>query len=91
MKFSFSILSFSVVLATSSVFAQQKDLKGWQYLDPKTDNYNGISLAQTYDFLKGKKSKQVIVAVIDSGVDTTHERFKKYSVAQSKRNSGQRH
>ncbi len=76
MKFSFSILSFSVVLATSSVFAQQKDLKGWQYLDPKTDNYNGISLTQTYDFLKGKKSKQVIVAVIDSGVDTTHEDLK---------------
>ncbi|MGV8878040.1 MAG: S8 family serine peptidase [Sphingobacteriaceae bacterium] len=42
----------------------------WHALDLKTDGYFGISLNQAYAFLKGKKSKPVIVAVIDSGVDT---------------------
>ncbi|RKR80643.1 subtilase family protein [Mucilaginibacter gracilis] len=44
--------------------------KNWHQLDYKTDGYYGISLKQAYNLLKGKKSKQVIVAIIDSGVDT---------------------
>ena len=46
---------------------------GWHLDDPKTTGYYGISLDKAYQFLKGKKSQQVIVAVIDSGIDTTHE------------------
>ncbi len=42
----------------------------WHYLDYKTDGYRGISLQQAYDLLKNKKSTPVIVAVIDSGIDT---------------------
>ncbi|WP_114793330.1 S8 family serine peptidase [Niabella yanshanensis] len=42
----------------------------WHYLDYKTDGYLGISLQQAYDLLKNKKSTPVIVAVIDSGIDT---------------------
>jgi cell wall-associated protease len=44
--------------------------KDWHTLDLKTNGYFGISLNQAYDFLKGKKSKTVLVAIIDSGVDT---------------------
>ncbi len=73
MKFCFLLSSALLLFINVSVFAQQTDLKGWQYLDPKTDGYNGISLTQAYQFLQGKKSKQIIVAVIDSGVDTTQE------------------
>ncbi len=75
MKFSFAFIPFLLV-SHFAVLAQQTDLKGWQYLDPKTDGYNGISLTQTYRFLQGKKPKETIVAVIDSGVDTTHEDLK---------------
>ncbi|MGE9310995.1 S8 family serine peptidase [Niabella sp. CJ426] len=42
----------------------------WHYLDYTTDGYLGISLQQAYDLLKNKKSTPVIVAVIDSGIDT---------------------
>ncbi len=73
MKLNFFLI---LLLAVSTSAVAQNELKGWQYLDPKTDHYNGISLQQTYQFLQGKKSQPVVVAVIDSGVDTTHEDLK---------------
>lgn len=75
MRFCFPVYIVLTAIA-SPVFAQPKDLKGWQYLDPKIDGYNGISLSQAYQFLNGKKPKPVVVAVIDSGVDTAHEDLK---------------
>jgi subtilisin family serine protease len=53
-------------------YGQTDALKGWHLLDATTDSLHGISINKTYDFLKGKKGKPVIVAVIDSGVDTTN-------------------
>ena len=51
---------------------------GWHLLDKAKDGYSGISLNQAYEFVKSKnlKSNQVIVAVIDSGIDTLHEDLK---------------
>lgn len=71
------ILTISFLFAFG-VFAQQVP-KGWHLLNQKDNgNYYGISLAQAYDFIKTKKLKStpVLVAVIDSGVDTTHEDLK---------------
>ncbi|HVU96114.1 MAG TPA: S8 family peptidase [Puia sp.] len=52
--------------------------KGWHLLDKQQDGYYGISLNKAYEFAKLKKlkSKTVLVAVIDSGVDTLHEDLK---------------
>ncbi|MGI8949966.1 MAG: S8 family serine peptidase [Chitinophagaceae bacterium] len=57
------------------IFAQQNP-KQWYLLDPKKDSTYGISLNETYQFLKGKKYTPIIVAVIDSGVDTTQQDLK---------------
>jgi cell wall-associated protease len=52
--------------------------KGWHLLDKSKDGYYGISLNRAYDFIKLKnlKGKTVVVAVIDSGIDTLHEDLK---------------
>jgi subtilisin family serine protease len=44
--------------------------KDWHVLDIKENGFFGISLNQAYLFIKGKHSKPVVVATIDSGVDT---------------------
>jgi len=74
--------SWLMILSTGPFFVSHaqtsvkgKTPNGWYLLDETSNGYPGISLDKAYDFLKSKnlKSKQVVVAVIDSGVDTTHE------------------
>ncbi|NJM25809.1 MAG: S8 family serine peptidase [Bacteroidia bacterium] len=51
--------------------------KDWQLLDPADDHVHGVSAEKTYQtLLKGKPSKTVLVAVIDSGIDINHEDLK---------------
>jgi subtilisin family serine protease len=58
--------------------AQSSVPQGWHLLDPAKDSFYGINLNNAYQFLKekNKKSKQVIVAVLDGGIDTAHEDLK---------------
>ncbi|MDF2192635.1 S8 family peptidase [Paraflavitalea sp. CAU 1676] len=65
--------------AQQDTHAQTEELpKGWHLLDKAKDGYYGISVDKAYEFIKSKnlKGKTVVVAVIDSGVDTLHEDLK---------------
>lgn len=55
---------------------KKEDPKNWYQLDKAQTGYYGISLDKAYNFIKGRKSKTVVVAVIDSGIDTLHEDLK---------------
>lgn len=49
----------------------------WYLKDPETDSVQGVSAERVYStLLKGKPSRTVVVAVIDSGVDIEHEDLK---------------
>ncbi|HEY4061486.1 MAG TPA: S8 family peptidase [Puia sp.] len=52
--------------------------KGWHLLDKDQDGFYGVSANKAYEFARSKKlkSKTVLVAVIDSGVDTLQEDLK---------------
>ncbi len=69
------LFSFSLGICFSG-FAQTEVPKGWHLKDKTKDGFSGISLEKAYEFVKGKKSNTVIVAVIDSGIDTLHEDLK---------------
>jgi len=72
-----------LLFAAAQGFAQTSAKKsesvpqGWHLMDATQDGYYGISVEKAYqELLKGRKSYPVIVAVIDSGVDTLHEDLK---------------
>lgn len=77
--FLFIIMLTMMSLATAQAQGTVQDNaqlppKEWFILDPSTDKVQGVSVEKAYDtVLKGKKSKTVTVAVIDSGVDIDHE------------------
>lgn len=76
------ILYFAICfLYNTAAFSQSKDVKlppNWYNLDLMQDSYFGISMEKAYkELLKDKKPKEsIIVAVIDGGVETTHEDLK---------------
>ena len=47
--------------------------KIWSHLDLQKDTVPGVSLNLAYEKLVKPKSKTIVVAVIDSGIDITHE------------------
>jgi subtilisin family serine protease len=71
----FVIAFLCSIVFSSSINAQTDKLKQWHLLDNVTDSFNGISLNKAYQFLesKNKKAQPIIVAVLDGGIDTTHE------------------
>src|SRR5664279_2591703 len=70
------------LMVVSQGFSQGTSLKtaprGWQLMDKDKDGVYGISIDKAYEFVHSKnlKSKTVVVAIIDSGVDTLHEDIK---------------
>src|ERR1700694_2549899 len=75
---SFILLGLSQLMYGQGTSAKSELPKGWHLLDKDQDGFYGISLNKAYEFARSKKlkSKTVVVAVIDSGVDTLQEDLK---------------
>ncbi|MBY0347484.1 MAG: S8 family serine peptidase, partial [Hydrotalea flava] len=76
-RYCFALLVSIFIHSTAP--AQMRNVpEGWHLMDATKDKYYGISLNEAYQYLKANhiKSTPVIVAVLDSGVDTTHEDLK---------------
>lgn len=75
----FSLILMIALFISFTANAQMRDVpRGWHLMDANKDKYYGISLNEAYQYLKANqiKSTPLIVAVLDSGVDTTHEDLK---------------
>lgn len=73
-KILFSVL-FAAIL--SPAVAQEKPNKDWHLLSQKDDKYTaGIGAKQAFELVANREPKPVIVAILDSGIDTTHEDLK---------------
>ena len=70
------LVGFGIMAYSQNAYHEAPN--GWHLKDQQSSGYYGISLDKAYQFLKqkGKKSQTVVVAVIDSGIDTTHEDLK---------------
>ena len=68
-------LAITIPFIGSAQYSSPPD--NWQHLDKMKDGYMGVSADKVHaELLKGKKSKTVVVAVLDSGVDAEHEDLK---------------
>lgn len=83
-KMNKSILIYLCSTLVFTSYAQKKEETpnkaplNWYLNDPKADGIYGVGAERAYELLNaaGKKPKQVIVAVIDSGVETDHPDLK---------------
>ena len=77
MKHYFLLITIVLLIGTTAYSQTSKNefAKNWQIQNHDSTGVYGISLNKAYSFIKSKKnkSKQVLVAVIDSGIDTLHE------------------
>jgi subtilisin family serine protease len=63
----------AVDISTKSVALTDDQMKSWSHMDLATDTVPGMSMVKAYEFLADKEGKQIIVGVIDSGIDVEHE------------------
>lgn len=65
-----------IEIGAKKIALTENQKQTWGHADIATDTIPGMSVLQAYEFLKGKKSTEIIVAVNDSGVDLNHEDLK---------------
>lgn len=70
-------LGLALMLSTAaySQVDEKVDLKSWQHLSLEDTGVYGVNTQKALDFLKAKKRKpsNITVAVLDSGIEVTHE------------------
>lgn len=76
-----AVVASVLMLTSTQSFGQQQRTssvpQNWQLLSYDKDSVYGVGAEKAYqELLKNKKSNTVIVAVLDSGVDTLHEDLK---------------
>lgn len=71
----FRLAALFIALSYLSTRAQEIDLHGWHHKDPSEGIY-GVGTEKAYELLKDRKPTKVVVAILDSGVDTDHEDLK---------------
>ena len=71
-----SLLLAALALLAPAALAQSSDGDGpppdWHLLDRDADGVTGISLDRAYQMLGDRAPREVVVAIIDSGVDVAH-------------------
>ena len=67
-----SFLAGAALLAAPAVLAQEAIPADWHLLDRDADGVAGISLADAYAALPDRAPREVVVAILDSGVDIEH-------------------
>ncbi len=72
-KSSFLSIVFSVLF---SPLTGQEELKNWYHQGPNSEFPTGIGSAEWYSAPSSGKSKKIVVAIIDSGVDFDHPDLK---------------
>ena len=89
-KFTNFLIAFLLIGLTSIAQQNAAVPNGWHMMDLEKDGFLGVSADKAYQFIKvnNLKSKTVVVAVIDSGIDTLHEDLKPVIWVNSKEIAG---
>ncbi|WP_185154072.1 S8 family serine peptidase [Fulvivirga sp. M361] len=56
----------------------EEQMKFWYQMDPLQDSVPGISLARMQRFLSNRKGEELIIGIIDSGIDTGNFMLKRF-------------
>ena len=68
--------AFTWLLLMSYIIIAQSEALNWYLKSPKTTKVYGVGAEAAYELLKNKKPKEIVVGVIDSGVEVDHEDLK---------------
>ena len=66
----------------------EDEMNRWSHADLSTDSIPGMSIKKAYAFLEDKEGVEVIVGVVDSGTDLTHEDLKDVAWVNTKEVAG---
>ena len=62
----------ALLLLTTGLFAQSPEDSLWHFMPTNQKEYSGINYDQARKVAEGKTANEIIVAVVDNGVDINH-------------------